>query len=900
MTRHTSALLVAIVILPAVLFSQIENKDTKKKEPILVLEKFVTAGDGNDPLGVLPTTPSQSALGFGKPLLDTPRTVSVISSDMIDKMGLSAVEDLVRVVPGVYTLTRYGIQGNVDVRDVPADLFFRGMKRVNMEGYARTVLAAMDQIEVVKGPPSPIYGMGKIGGYTNMVPKSGRAKTGGYLEKPQGFAQAITGAYNRNEISLGGGGPTTLMGKSGGYYVYALMEDSDTFTDGVPVKTKMIQAAVSLDKFVGPFRLDTGVNAQSTRTAGAVLGRVTQDVIDTGRYIRGTPLINLDLNGNGSIGYLEYQKASPVKGNLSAGNTPLLQNFALPRDANGKPIPLNQMVVKPGIPQAMYDYLVANPQYDPTGLLRAAGPGGPVPLSGYIPIGMMMNPLTIGYDTLDLHRAAAFEREQDAKIVTLFADLVYDSDQDSTLKNQFFFDYIDSYKLSDMGLYGPRDTYAVEDKITVTKRLPERWLPDWLAVNALASLNYRLTHTMVRGGSFYNDYTANRVDAMAATWIASRGGATPNTTFVSSGVNPDLYNDGAPHTSGNESEFYETGLGVLFDIDAFKKLNVVLGGRLDGSGAKNRDFAGVFNHTSGTSANPGTVRAVEARAEGWDTGTSWSGSVSYALPYNSRLYVTAARASLTLDSAANSISNTVIAAGHIGDAELKEAGFKTSLMKNKLFATASYYEQSRISVASPTDPTATAEVSSTLGKGWETEVKWVPNKAFFLSVYARKQKTIYNTNVGASIPVHAKALGFQDIVDPLTGKVIFPAEAFLYGGRAQIVLPNDVIEFNEQQGRPNLQLGFNSSYDLAGGFGITLSGNYLSSTYSGRLKLIRLPSSHIYNVGPYWHHGKWNVKFDIYNVTDNRSFRSMKLASGEVLAIANPDRRWQLTVRREF
>jgi hypothetical protein len=137
-------------------------------------------------------------------------------------------------------------------------------------------------------------------------------------------------------------------------------------------------------------------------------------------------------------------------------------------------------------------------------------------------------------------------------------------------------------------------------------------------------------------------------------------------------------------------------------------------------------------------------------------------------------------------------------------------------------------------------------------------------------------------------------------VDPLTGKVIFPAEAFLYGGRAQIVLPNDVIEFNEQQGRPNLQLGFNSSYDLAGGFGITLSGNYLSSTYSGRLKLIRLPSSHIYNVGPYWHHGKWNVKFDIYNVTDNRSFRSMKLASGEVLAIANPDRRWQLTVRREF
>ena len=249
------------------------------------------------------------------------------------------------------------------------------------------------------------------------------------------------------------------------------------------------------------------------------MGRVTQDVVDTGRYIRGTPLINLDLNGNGSIGYLEYQQASPVKGNLNAGNTPLLQNFALRRDASGKPIPLNEMTVIPGIPQAMYDYLVANPQHDPTGLLRAAGPGGPLPLSGYIPLGMMMDPLTIGYDTLDLHRAAAFEREQDAKIVTFFADLVHDRNDDMSVKNQFFFDYIDSYKLSDMGLYGPRDTYAIENKITVTKRLPAEWLPRWMTVNSLASLNYRLTNTLIDGGSFYNDYTANRVDAMAPTWI---------------------------------------------------------------------------------------------------------------------------------------------------------------------------------------------------------------------------------------------------------------------------------------------------------------------------------------------------------------------------------------------
>jgi len=869
-------------------------------EPIVLLDKFVVEEQGDDPNYVLPDGPSASSFGFNKTLLDTPRTVSTISSEIIDKMGLSAVEDLVRVVPGVYTLTRYGIQGNVDVRDVPADLFFRGMKRVNMEGYARTVLAAMDTIEVVKGPPSPLYGMGKIGGYTNMVPKSGRAKTGGYLPKAQGFAQGITGAYNRNELSAGGGGPFTAFGKTGGYYVYGLLEDSDTFTDGVPVKTKMVQIAASLDRFIGDYRLDTGINLQSTRTAGSVLGRVTQQVIDHGTYVRGTPLINLDLNGNGSIGYLEYQQASPVRGNLSAGNTPLLQNFALPRDANGVPIPLNEVPGIKGIPEAMYDFLVAHPEYDPTGLLRAQGVGGPLPLSGYIPIGMVLDPLTVGFDTLDLHRAAAFEREQDAKIATAFLDLSYDTDPDFQLKNQLFIDYIDSYKLSDMGLYGPRDTYAFEEKITVSKRIPSEWLPAWFAINALASANYRLTNTLIDGGSFYNDYSANRVDAMAPTWIASRGGATPNTTFVSSGVNPDLHNDGAPATSGNETEFYETGLGVLFDIDVFDKLNLVLGGRIDGSGAKNTDFAGVFNPTTGTSANPGSFRTTEASAKGWDTGTSWSVSATYRLPLNSRIYATFANASLTLDSAANAISNTVIAAGHIGSAELKEAGFKSSLLSNKLFFTAAVYEQTRANVASPTDPTATVEVSSTRSRGWEAELKWVPNKSFFLSVYARKQKTIYSPNTGAVIPVHARALGFMDIVDPVTGAIIYPAEAFLYGGRAQIVLPAGVKEYEEQQGRPNTQLGFNANYEFGGRYGVTLSGNYLSRTYSGRLKLIELPESYIYNVGPYVNLGRWSLRLDIFNVTNERSFRSMKLASGEVLAIANPDRRWQLTLRTTF
>ena len=160
-----------------------------------------------NPLNAVANAPSASSFGFSKPLLETPRTVSLVSEEQLTLMGISTVEDLTKAVPGVYTTTRYGLQGGINVRSVQADTYYRGMKRLNMQGHARTVLAGMDSIEVVKGPPSPIFGLGKIGGYTNISPKSGRAKVGGYLPGLQGFGQGVLGSFDRAEGSFGLGGP---------------------------------------------------------------------------------------------------------------------------------------------------------------------------------------------------------------------------------------------------------------------------------------------------------------------------------------------------------------------------------------------------------------------------------------------------------------------------------------------------------------------------------------------------------------------------------------------------------------------------------------------------------------------------------------------------------------------
>lgn len=853
-----------------------------------------------DPLRALSVEPSESAFGFAKPLMETPRSVSFISEEQINLFSLNSVEDLVRVVPGAFTTTRFGIQGGIDVRNVAADTYFRGMKRINLQGHSRTVLAAMDSIEVVKGPPSPIYGMGKIGGYTNVTPKSGRAKVGGYLSAPQGFAQGIVGTYDRSEWSFGVGGPLGLKEKPGGYYVYGLLEDSESFTRDVPYKQKIVQAAVSIDDFIGPFRLDVGANYQKSQTAGALTSRVTQDLIDNGTYIRGIPLVNLNANGNGSIGYLEYNQLSPVRGNLSAANQALSQRWAWQRDANGNPRPLDQFVSTPGIPESMYNALVAScggsatatPSgcADPTGLLRAQGIGGPTPTSGYVPASFALDPRTVSYDKLDLRRAGTLERELEADLILGFADLIYDDNPDFTVKNQLFFDSMDQYKLSETPSGGKQDVYAFEEKLTVTKRLTA--LPGWLKVNSLASLNFRQTKST--GYRYGGDFGSTRTDVMYGD-----GSMLPNTTFVHAFTNSDILADGAPWTSDYETKFWETGLGVMFDVDLFTNTNVLVGGRYDYSKAKHTDFA-AFNPAAGNAANPGRP-TVQAGAEGSDNGTSYSISLSHQLPFGIRPYATFAESSLTLDSNNNSLDIATVQSGHIGEAELKEVGIKASFLDGKLLVTTSGYEQTRTDVTASDDPTIGAEVSSTETEGWETEIKWIPFKNAYLSMYGLTQKTTYLFNNGGNILIDARTLGFRDVVDPTTGAVIFPAEAFLYGGRAFLVLPAGMSQYTEKRGSPSTQLGLTAAYQMENGLGFTLSANHLEKTYSGRLQLIELPETTTLNVGLHYDVANWELKFDVFNATNEIYFRARTGDTlGDALVSVMPDRRYQLTVRTSF
>ena len=849
-----------------------------------------------DPLRVLPNAPSTSAFGFSKLPIETPRSMSSVSSETIDLFGLSAIEDLVRLVPGTFTTTRFGIQGSVDLRNVPADFYFRGMKRLSLQGHGRSVLGALDTIDVVRGPPSPVFGMGKIGGYINVEPTSGRAKNGSYIDGVAGFAKAIVGSYDRNEWSFGLGGPIAAYGKRGGYYLHGLFEDSNSFARGVPIEQQLLQAAVSIDDFAGPMRLELGANTQVSRTAGALTGRLTQDLVDRGRYIRGEPLVDLDLDGNGSIGWLEMNSASPVRGNLAAGNQPLIQYFAWPRDAEGRPLPLEQFERIAGIPQSMYDYLVAHPEADPTGALRAAGPGGPEPLSGYVPVGMFLDPRTTGFDTLDTRRATAFERDLEARFLTAFCDLIYDSNPEFTVTNQLFYDRMDQHKASDQPFAQQQNVYVIEDRLTLTRKLNR--LPGGIDARVLVAVNYRQT---VADGFFLNagDFSTHRTDAMAEGFNAATGGMTANTTFANPHDNPGLDTGGFPWTSIYSSEFSEIGAGIMLDATIHGRTNILVGVRRDGSRARNTEFAD-FDPNTGTSATPGAYGASDVSVSGWDSGVSWSASVSHAIAPQVRPYVTVARASVALDGNNNALSNAVIEAGHIGESELIEAGVKASALSDKLFMTLAAYRQRRVLDAEEPQAAITAYATATRTRGVELEVKWVPVRNSLLSLYALRQETEFTPNAGGALLVDARTLGFEDVKDA-AGNVIYPAEAFMYGGRTRILLPADMPMFATKQGNPRTQIGLSTQYQLRNGIGITLNGNYFSAVCSGRLCAVELPSASAIDVGLFWDLRDWRFKLDVLNAFDERYYRARTGdALGDPLAQAMPLRHWEFTLRRTF
>ena len=267
-----------------------------------------------DKAGLLEKQPSTTVFGLEKSLLETPRSASFVSDTTLERFGIETIDGLTAVSPGTYTASFYGVPGALNIRGTLAENYFRGFKRVENRGTYSTPIGGAAQIEIVRGPPTPIYGAGKVGGMLNFIPKSARDE-GRFLTDPKGELTATVGAYAKKNLTGQIALPVKLGSADGGIYAYGELDDSKSFYRGLHPKRQLAEISADFDLNNGWSTAFGGMVYHSTgdiQTPG--WNRLTQDLIDHQTYVTGrdTTLVDTDGNGRltpGEVGFYPYGSA---------------------------------------------------------------------------------------------------------------------------------------------------------------------------------------------------------------------------------------------------------------------------------------------------------------------------------------------------------------------------------------------------------------------------------------------------------------------------------------------------------------------------------------------------------------------------------------------------------------
>jgi len=136
---------------------------------------------------------------FVAPLLNTPKSVSVISKQLIEDTQVTTLSDALRTVPGI---TLGAGEGGNPNGDRPFIRGYNSESSMYVDGVRNSAsqnreMFAIEQVEITKGSASAIGGAGTTGGSINMISKV--AKKGDFLE---GSVGAGTDDYQR--ITLDG------------------------------------------------------------------------------------------------------------------------------------------------------------------------------------------------------------------------------------------------------------------------------------------------------------------------------------------------------------------------------------------------------------------------------------------------------------------------------------------------------------------------------------------------------------------------------------------------------------------------------------------------------------------------------------------------------------------------
>jgi outer-membrane receptor for ferric coprogen and ferric-rhodotorulic acid len=207
-----------------------------------------------------------SATRLGLSLRETPQSVTVITRQRLDDMGLYALTDVMAQVTGVFVQYTDSERVSINARGYAiANVQVDGM--LNAGGYVKANgdSAVYERIEVVRGSTGLTTGAGDPSGSINLVRKR--------AQDTFSFSSAMTlGSWDNRRLEADIGGPIAFDGRLRARVV-AAKQQSDSWRDFYSLDKDVLFATVEAD--LGPDTLlVAGYDYQSPQTSGATWGTV--------------------------------------------------------------------------------------------------------------------------------------------------------------------------------------------------------------------------------------------------------------------------------------------------------------------------------------------------------------------------------------------------------------------------------------------------------------------------------------------------------------------------------------------------------------------------------------------------------------------------------------------------
>jgi outer membrane receptor protein involved in Fe transport len=253
--------------------------------PVPTMQKIVvmapTATPTDAATSVLPdSSPVSSVFGSDMSVKDTPRSVTVLTPEVLQAYDVRSLQDLSKTAPSAYQTDQFGGYSVPNIRGQEAEVFINGQQRTTRSDGPPTSFNSIESAQIVNGPASSVYGpTGYTGGYVNFVTKQP------YFDAWHSTTSFTYGSYDTKRWMEDFGAP--IIPGELAFRASYMGEDSGSYYNNVKNESQDGFFALSY-KPNNDFHIDFNTEFQEVRfNENTGLNRPTQDLIDNHNYLEG-------------------------------------------------------------------------------------------------------------------------------------------------------------------------------------------------------------------------------------------------------------------------------------------------------------------------------------------------------------------------------------------------------------------------------------------------------------------------------------------------------------------------------------------------------------------------------------------------------------------------------------